>query len=97
MLRSRHLRLPNRVATRTIIFCFNPIRRKPTHHGKVGVVVGTTQRIGFFFNRWTKKTANKGLIFRDDISEKKKTYDYVLTKGGGGKDWRVQHGVLERL
>ena len=35
-------------AKRTIIFCFNPIRRKPTHHGKVGVMVGTTQRIGFF-------------------------------------------------
>ena len=36
-------------------------------------------------------------IFRDDTSEKKKTYDNVLTEGGGGQDWRVQHGVLERL
>ena len=36
-------------------------------------------------------------IFRDIIKLKKKTYDNVLTKGGGSKNWRVRHWVLERV
>ena len=69
------------------------VSRAPTSRE---VSVDGTPRISFFYNLHKRKSEYSANFQRYN-QIKKKTYDNVLTKGGGSKNWRVRHWVLERV
>ena len=52
-------------------------------------MVGTSTRIGLFYSQADKKTANKAPYVSEMMLANKKTYDTVLKRNGGTKDYGV--------